>query len=168
MAMLGTLTKIISIPDVVRMNDLTRAASDDDIAKHLITQPGHSGRMLQSSNRVCALENINDHVECGENMLMFFFLMQKVDGCWAEHTWWTSSSSTSSAEICCAENIDDCCESNPGAFAGAIITVIVFGGLAILSSVACCHFKCCSCCPCNKHNPNATIHPGGDAHIPAC
>ena len=64
--------------------------------------------------------------------------------------------------------IDDCCESNPGAFAGAIIVVIVGGGLAILSSVACCHFKCCSCCPCNKHNPNATIHPGGDAHIPAC
>ena len=160
MAMLGTLTKIISMPDVVRMNDLTRAASDDDIAKHLITQPGHSGRMLQSSNRVCALENMNTG-SCGG-------LRQKVDGCWAEHTWWTSSSSTSSAEICCAENIDDCCESNPGAFAGAIITVIVFGGLAILSSVACCHFKCCSCCPCNKHNPNATIHPGGDAHIPAC
>ena len=119
---------------------------------------------------MCALENINEHVECGENMLMFFFLMQKVDGCWAEHTWWTSSSSTSSAEICCAENIDDCCESNPGAFAGAIIVVIVGGGLAILSSVACCHFKSCSCCPCNKHNPNATIHPGGDGTIgiPIC
>ena len=157
MAMLGTLTKIISMPDVVRMNDVTRAASDDDIAKHLITQPGrmlHSGRMLQSSNRVCALENINDHVECGENMLMFFFLMQKVDGCWAEHTWWTSSSSTSSAEICCAENTDDCCEMNPGALAGAIIGVIVVLGLAVLSCVACCLFKCCSCCPCNKHNPS--------------
>ena len=146
MAMLGTLTKIISMPDVVRMNDLTRAASDDDIAKHLITQPGHSGRMLQSSNRVCALENMNMG-SCGG-------LMQKVDGCWAEHTWWTSSSSTSSAEICCAENTDDCCEMNPGALAGAIVGVIVVLGLAVLSCVACCLFKCCSCCPCNKHNPS--------------
>ena len=146
MAMLGTLTKIISMPDVVRMNDVTRAASDDDIAKHLITQPGHSGRMLQSSNRVCALENMNMG-SCGG-------LMQKVDGCWAEHTWWTSSSSTSSAEICCAESTDDCCEINPGALAGAIIGVIVVLCLAVLSCVACSLFKCCSCCPCNKHNPS--------------
>ena len=107
-----------------------------------------------SPSPMCALENINDHVECGENMLMFFFLMQKVDGCWAEHTWWTSSSSTSSAEICCAENTDDCCEINPGVLAGAIIGVIVVLGLAVLSCVACCLFKCCSCCPCNKHNPS--------------
>ena len=146
MAMLGTLTKIISMPDVVRMNDVTRAASDDDIAKHLITQPGHSGRMLQSSNRVCALENINTG-SCGG-------IMQEVDGCWAEHTWWTSSSSTSSGQICCAKSTDDCCEINPGVLAGMIIVGIVVLFLIILSFVGCFLFKYCSCCPCNKYHPS--------------
>jgi hypothetical protein len=145
MAMLGTLTKIISMPDVVRMNDVTRAASDDDIAKHLITQPGHSVRMLQSSNRVCALENINTG-SCGG-------LFQEADGCWEEYTW-TFLSTTSTGQVCCAESTGDCCEINPGALAGAIIGVIVVLGLAVLSCVACCLFKCCSCCPCNKHNPS--------------
>jgi len=146
MAMLGTLTKIISMPDVVRMNDVTRAASDDDIAKHLITQPGHSGRMLQSSNRVCAHEHINTG-HCGG------LLWQEADGCWEEYTW-TFRSTTSTEQVCCAESTDDCCEINPGALAGAIIGVIVVLCLAVLSCVACSLFKCCSCCPCNKHNPS--------------
>ena len=151
MSMLGALTKIISMPEMVRMPDVTLAAS----AMHLITQPGQmSGRMLQSSNRVCALENINTG-SCG-------WLMQEADGCWEEYTW-DFLSTTLTGQVCCAKSTDDCCKINPGALAGVIIGGIVVLFLIVLSFVGCCFFRFCSCCPCNKHNPSKQPPKGGVA-----
>ena len=88
--------------------------------------------------------------------------MQEADGCWEEYTW-DFLSTTLTGQVCCAKSTDDCCKINPGALAGVIIGGIVVLFLIILSFVGCFLFRCCSCCPCNKHNPSKPPPRGGDA-----
>jgi hypothetical protein len=132
-AMLSALAK--------RASNVSRAVSEDEISKHLITLPG---RMLQPNNQACALENINTGA-CGG-------LSQEVDGCWSTYTY-SVVFTTYTEKVCCAESADDCCEINPGALTGVIIGGLVLLFLSVFACVACCCLQCCSCCPCNKHNP---------------
>eukprot|EP00403_Amphidinium_massartii_P025923 CAMPEP_0178398238 /NCGR_PEP_ID=MMETSP0689_2-20121128/14669_1 /TAXON_ID=160604 /ORGANISM="Amphidinium massartii, Strain CS-259" /LENGTH=130 /DNA_ID=CAMNT_0020018993 /DNA_START=116 /DNA_END=508 /DNA_ORIENTATION=- len=63
-------------------------------------------------------------------------------------------------DICCAESSDDCCESDPGAQAGAGIGLIVL--IVVITLISC---GCCGCCPlynllpCSKCNVGCCVPP---------
>jgi len=137
---------VIGEPTFSFVNTVERVASDEEVSRMLITQPG---RKL-SGTRACTLNNIYTG-SCGA-------LAQKSE-CWETYSYLTTSGQTTQ-EICCANGSGDCCEGNPGAIAGVVIGGIVILVLSIVACVACCVSPCCACCPCNKHNA-AKNPPGG-------